>query len=100
MIRWWSRFIARSLSAKGFGVEVAGDGLVAVRMLAAMKPDVVVLDLMMPKLNGVDVLKYIRSTPALQDTPVIILQRPHDPAAAIGAERALLKSSCTPGQLR
>ena len=92
------------LLREGFGVEVAGDGLVAVRMLAAMKPDVVVLDLMMPKLNGVDVLKYIRSTPALKDTPVIILSNAHmtrlaQEAAAIGAERALLKSSCTPGQL-
>jgi CheY-like chemotaxis protein len=89
---------------EGFGVEVAEDGLVAVKMLAAVKPDVVVLDLMMPKLNGVDVLKYIRSTPALKETPVIILSNAHmtklaQEAAAIGVERALLKSSCTPGQL-
>ena len=78
--------------------------MVAVRMLAAMKPDVVVLDLMMPKLNGVDVLKYIRATPALKDTPVIILSNAHmtrlgQEAAAIGAEMALLKSSCTPSKL-
>ena len=89
---------------EGFAVEVAEDGLVAVKMLAAVKPDVVVLDLMMPKLNGVDVLRYIRSTPALKETPVIILSNAHmtrlgQEAAAIGAERALLKSSCTPSQL-
>jgi CheY-like chemotaxis protein len=89
---------------EGFGVEVAEDGLVAVKMLAAMKPDVVVLDLMMPKLSGVDVLKYIRSNPALKGTPVIILSNAHmtslaQEAAAIGAERSLLKSSCTPRQL-
>jgi CheY-like chemotaxis protein len=92
------------LMREGFGVEVAEDGLVAVRMLSAMKPDIVVLDLMMPKLSGVDVLKYIRSTPALKDTPVIILSNAHmtrlaQEAAAIGAERALLKSSCTPSKL-
>jgi CheY-like chemotaxis protein len=92
------------LLREGFGVEVAEDGLVAVKMLAAMKPDVVVLDLMMPRFNGVDVLKYIRSTPALKDIPVIILSNAHmtrlaQEAAAIGAERALLKSSCTPGKL-
>ena len=92
------------LLREGFGVEVAEDGLVAVKMLSAMKPDVVVLDLMMPKFSGVDVLKYIRNTPALKDTPVIILSNAHmtrlaQEAAAIGAERALLKSSCTPGQL-
>jgi DNA-binding response OmpR family regulator len=89
---------------EGFGVEVAEDGLMAVRMLAAVKPDVVVLDLMLPKLSGVDVLKFIRSSPALKDTPVIILSNAHmsslaQQAATIGAERAFLKSSCTPGQL-
>ncbi len=59
---------------------------------------------MMPKLSGVDVLKFIRSTPALQDTPVIILSNAHmtrlaQEAAAIGAEKSLLKSSCTPTKL-
>ena len=92
------------LMREGFGVEVAEDGLVAVKMLAAMKPDIVVLDLMLPKLNGVEVLKYIRSTPALKDTPVIILSNAHmtrlgQEAAAIGAEMSLLKSSCTPSKL-
>ncbi len=89
---------------EGFLVEVAKDGLVAMKMLAAVRPDVVVLDLMMPKLNGVDVLKYIRSIPALKATPVIILSNVHktslaQAAAEFGAEKALLKSSCTPGQL-
>ena len=92
------------LVREGFAVEVAEDGLVAVKMLPAVRPDVVVLDLMMPKLSGVDVLKYIRSTPALKETPVIILSNAHmtrlgQEAAAIGAERSLLKSSCTPSQL-
>jgi CheY-like chemotaxis protein len=89
---------------EGFRVEVAEDGLVALKMLAKVKPDIVVLDLMMPKFNGVDVLKYIRSTPDLKATPVIILSNAHmtslaQEAAAVGAERALLKSSCTPGIL-
>jgi CheY-like chemotaxis protein len=89
---------------EGFRVEVATDGLAALKTLLAVKPDIVILDLMMPKLNGVDVLKYIRSTPELQQTPVIILSNAHmtslaQEAAAIGAEKALLKSSCTPGQL-
>ena len=89
---------------EGFRVEVAEDGLVAMKNLLLVKPDVVVLDLMMHKLNGVDVLRYIRSTPELKKTPVIILSNAHmtslaQDAAAIGAEKALLKSSCTPIQL-
>ena len=89
---------------EGFRVEVAEDGLVAMKKLLQVKPDIIVLDLMMPKLNGVDVLKYIRSTPELKKTPVIILSNAHmtslaQEAAAIGAEKAMLKSSCTPVQL-
>jgi len=89
---------------EGFRVEVAEDGLAALKNLLKIKPDIVLLDLMMPKLNGVDVLKYIRSTPELKKTPVIILSNAQmtalaQEAAAIGAEKALLKSSCTPSVL-
>src|SRR5664280_2015192 len=92
------------LERAGFRVEVAEDGLAAMKILLLLKPNLVLLDLMMPKLNGVDVLKYIRSTPALKATPVIILSNAHmttlaQAAAEFGAERALLKSSCTPSQL-
>jgi len=89
---------------EGFHVEVAQDGLVALKMLTTAKPDIMVLDLMMPKLNGVDVLKFVRSNPALKEIPVIILSNAHmtslaQAAAEFGVERALLKSSCTPSQL-
>ncbi len=92
------------LLREGFQVEVAEDGLAALKMLPTVNADLVVLDLMMPKLNGVDVLKYIRSTAALKSMPVIILSNAHMneltlAAAAVGAERALPKASCTPGQL-
>jgi CheY-like chemotaxis protein len=89
---------------EGFIVEVAEDGLVAMKMLPAVKPDLVVLDLMMPRINGADVLKFIRSDPVLQATPVILLSNAFmsdlaQAATALGAELALLKSGCTPAQL-
>ena len=89
---------------EGYRVAVAADGLEAMKNLLKVKPDLVILDLMMPKLNGVDVLKYIRTTPELKATPVIILSNAQmtalaQEAAAIGAEKALLKSSCTPNRL-
>jgi CheY-like chemotaxis protein len=92
------------LVSEGFRVEVAADGLAALKMLPTVNADLVVLDLMMPKLSGADVLKFIRSTAALKDLPVIILSNAHmndlvQQAAALGAERALLKASCTPDQL-
>ena len=92
------------LLLEGFQVEVAEDGLAAMKILLSLKPNLVLLDLMMPKLNGADVLKYIRSTPALKATPVIILSNASiadqvQEAMALGADRVFLKALCTPRQL-
>ena len=81
---------AAKFQREGFRVELAEDGLVAMKKLLQVKPDIIVLDLMMPKLNGVDVLKYIRATPELKKTPVIILSNAHmtslaQEAAEVGA---------------
>lgn len=85
-------------------METAGDGLSAMKILPSIRPDVVVLDLLMPKINGADVLKFIRSDPVLNTTPVIILSNAFmsdlaTEAARAGAELALLKSGCTPALL-
>jgi len=92
------------LERAGFRVEVAKDGLDAMKILLLLKPNLVLLDLMMPKLNGADVLKYIRSTPALKSTLVIILSNASiadqgQEAMALGADRVFLKALCTPRQL-
>ena len=89
------------LERAGFKVEVAEDGLVAMKKLAMAKYDLVLLDLIMPKINGTDVLKYIRSTPAIKSTPVLMLSDGSmadlaQGALAIGVEGALLKSQCNP----
>src|SRR5258708_21357000 len=88
----------------GFAVERARDGLEAMKLLTETKPDVVVLDLMMPKFSGADVLKFIRSSDALKSTPVIIMSNTYmssvtQAAAVAGADKALLKARCTPSLL-
>jgi CheY-like chemotaxis protein len=92
------------LSAHGFQVNTAPDGAAAINLLRSAQPDLVVLDLMMPNLSGVEVLKFIRSQPRLAPTPVIILTNAYlnelgREAASIGIERALLKSQCSPSVL-
>ncbi len=67
-------------------------------------PDLVVLDLMLPKFSGADVLKFTQSNPRLKSVPVIILSTSSisDPAEEYMLERAhkrLLKDSCTPAIL-
>jgi DNA-binding response OmpR family regulator len=93
-----------ALKRAGFQVEVAEDGVLAAKMLFKSRPDLVVLDLMIPKLTGKDVIKYIRSTPALQTLPVVILSSASIAdlgveAAALGVESVLYKSQCTPAIL-
>jgi len=61
------------LEREGFAVEPARDGLEAMKILVRLVPDLVILDLMMPKFDGVEVLKFIQSNPRLKTVPVIIL---------------------------
>ncbi|HEY1662726.1 MAG TPA: response regulator [Verrucomicrobiae bacterium] len=91
-------------SQAGFQVEVAENGFLAMKALMSVRPDIVLLDLMMPIMHGVDVLRYVRATPELKATPVIILSEAYNSdlaleAAKIGAELTLLKSGCTPAIL-
>lgn len=96
------RLIYRDGLAKcGFEVEAAEDGLAALKLLAASKPDLVVLDLMMPKFSGVDVLRFIRSKPEIANVPVVVLSNSYmnelsSQAEKVGVEKSLLKSRCTP----
>ncbi len=78
--------------------------MIAAKMLSQTKPDVVVLDLLLPKLDGAEVIKFIRATPGLSDLPVIVLSTASIAdqgveAAALGADRVLYKSRCTPAIL-
>ena len=88
----------------GYAVETAEDGLAATSRLRAEKPDLVVLDLMMPKLSGVDVLKFIRTQPQLESTPVVLFTNSFmgdlaEAANGIGFQRAINKAQCTPDTL-
>lgn len=61
------------LSRSGFEVSSVLDGEAAIARVRADPPDMVILDVMLPRLNGFDVLKQLKSDPALRSIPVIIL---------------------------
>src|SRR5436190_2106351 len=89
---------------EGFGAEIAPDGAIAIQRLNGNPPDLVVLDLMMPKFNGVEVLKYIRSNESTRAVPVIVMSNAFasalgQQAAAAGATRMFAKNSCNPRRL-
>ncbi len=99
-----AKLYSEKLAAAGFEVVVAQDGLAAVQRLREFTPDLVVLDLLMPKLTGVDVLKFMRQQPALKDTRIIVFSNSFlsnlvEQVASIGVQEALVKASVTPTQL-
>jgi DNA-binding response OmpR family regulator len=61
------------LEREGFAVAAELDGEAALRRLRADPPDLVILDVMLPKLNGFEVLKQLRADAALREMPVIVL---------------------------
>lgn len=98
------RIYRDGLGRQGFQVDTAADGLAAMKALRAARPDIIVLDLMMPRLSGVDVLRAVRSQPDLATLPVVVLSNCYmdqlaREAAEAGAQKALLKVRCTPALL-
>ncbi|MFC1701075.1 response regulator transcription factor [Patescibacteria group bacterium] len=78
------------------------DGLVKIR---SFQPDIVLLDIMMPKLNGLQVLERVKSDPAISDTPIIILtnlggsQTDIERGLELGAVAYLVKSAYRPDEV-
>lgn len=61
------------LSTMGHDIVAVGDGAAAVEACRAQKPDLAVLDVMMPGVSGLDAIREIRADPSLADLPVILL---------------------------
>lgn len=87
--------IADALSARGFTVLAAGDGRDGLRMMRERRPDVVVLDLMMPGMDGWQFRIEQRLEPGIADTPVVALSASHAPAAAAIDADLFLQKPCT-----
>jgi len=71
--RFLSSLLRARLEKDGVTVDQMFDGENAVERLTAERPDLVVLDLIMPKINGFEVLKAMSLTPGLDRTPVVIV---------------------------
>jgi CheY-like chemotaxis protein len=85
-------------NAEGFQVEVALNGHEGLELIYSVKPDLVLLDLMMPKVNGLEVLKKLRENPLYQALPVIIFSNSAWVAQAWkeGATMVVSKSNHSP----
>jgi CheY-like chemotaxis protein len=63
----------RALSKAGFLVSTAADGEEALKVANDKLPDIILLDMMLPKISGPEVLKALKRNPATMDIPVIVL---------------------------
>jgi len=91
-------------ASEGYEVISAQDGLAGLTMAMSNKPDIIVLDIMMPKLSGLDFLQKLRSDAWGQSVPVIVLSNLSQEgdarkAIALGVKEYLIKANLTPGQV-
>ncbi|HWN93802.1 MAG TPA: response regulator [Methylomirabilota bacterium] len=90
----------RLLQANGFAVASVRDGAAGLRQLAVFRPDAVILDLMLPKVSGLDVLRAIRADSAFRELPILMVTNACLPifvseALEAGANRIFDKSNDT-----
>jgi CheY-like chemotaxis protein len=63
----------RVLQRKGFRVYEASNGREALACLTEVKPDVIVTDVMMPEMNGIELIRHLRSRPSTAEIPVVVM---------------------------
>jgi CheY-like chemotaxis protein len=89
------------LEAEGFKIDTANNGLEALKKIKAQKPDLVLMDIMMPVMDGLTALKKIKSDPEMKNVPVVIMtvliqEEKRKQGVELGAEDYLIKSETMP----
>lgn len=95
---------AEQLTIAGFDVTVACDGLEAVAKVSTESPDLVLLDIILPELDGLDVLRKIKADNKTKNIPVIMMSNLNQDnqksdAEKLGATAFYVKSSLTPSEM-
>lgn len=92
------------LTAEGFEVKLVHDGELALSSAVEYEPDLVLLDIMMPRISGFDVLDILRNTPKTKDYKIVVIsalseQDKIEQAKALGSDDYLIKSKTTVADL-
>src|SRR5271165_5149989 len=78
----------RKYEISGYQVEVAEEGSAALALIAAFKPDAVQVDIMLPGMDGVEVIRQIRAWPDFKSIPILVISSFYRPDLAADAWRA------------
>ena len=92
------------LAVEGYGTEVAPDGESGLQALRTYKPDLIFIDLMLPGISGVDVIREVRSEEEFAKVPIIVFSNTYltnliQEAGGLHANKCLSKSNCTPKEV-
>src|SRR3989338_8014685 len=99
-----SRMYQKIFTLEGYEVEIATDGVEGLEKSRSSKPTLVLLDIMMPKMNGLQVLEKFKVDPETKKIPVVILtnlagSRDAENAMLKGAVKYIVKSEYEPKQI-
>ena len=99
------RFLERTLSAAGYRVVTAPDGESGSAAARSLLPDLIILDVMMPGMNGYQVCRTLKADPATTDRPILVLTAKDEPtdhfwAREVGAADLPPKPADLPALLR
>jgi DNA-binding response OmpR family regulator/HPt (histidine-containing phosphotransfer) domain-containing protein len=91
-------------AVEGYEVEIALDGEAGLEKIQSFHPDAIVLDLMLPKVTGLDLMKNVRSQPEYRHLPIIVFSNTYltnmvQDAWKAGATKCLSKANCSPRQV-
>ena len=89
---------------EGFQAETAADGDKGVEIARTFKPDAILLDLVLPRVTGLEVMRQLRSEKGFENVPIIVFSNTYlsnmlQEAWKAGATKCLSKASCTPRQV-
>jgi len=96
--------LQRKLTKEGYEVSIAKDGEEGLKLMKEIKPDLILLDIIMPKMGGFEVMEKMREVPELKRIPVIIISNSGQPveldrAQKLGAVDWLIKTDFDPQEV-
>ncbi len=99
-----AEFLSDKLKKEGFDVEIAEDGEIGLKKMRDLKPDLVLLDIIMPKVGGFEVIEEAKADEELKDIPIVIISNSGQPieldrAKELGVVDWLIKTNFDPQEV-
>ena len=96
--------LKRKLSRRGYRSIIAADGREGLKKIKEIRPDLILLDIVMPKMSGFEVMEAKQKIEEIKDIPIIIISNSGQPveisrAQKLGAEDWIVKTNFDPGEV-